>query len=81
MGSKINLKEDKSNGHQSKSFLDVKNMVQVRGQYINNIEVKSMDGNRESGLQHSRSTGNIRSQCGASNSNRQQILSNHDGRR
>jgi hypothetical protein len=69
------------NGHQNKSFLDVKNMVQVRGQYINNIEVKSMDGNRDSGLQQSRSTGNLRSQCGASNSNRQQILSNHDGRR
>lgn len=78
---KNNLKDEKINGHQNKSYLDVKNMVQVRGQYINNLEVKSMDGNRDSGLQQSRSTGNLRSQCGASNSNRQQILSNHDGRK
>ena len=78
---KNNLKDEKMNGHQNKSYLDVKNMVQVRGQYINNLEVKSMDGNRDSGLQQSRSTGNLRSQCGASNSNRQQILSNHDGRK
>ncbi len=65
------------NGNHNKTYLDVKNMVQVRGQYINNLEVKSMDGNRDSGLQQSRSTGNLKSQCGASNSNRQQILSNH----
>lgn len=35
-----------------------------------------MDGNRDSNLQQSRSTGNLKSQCGASSNNRQNILTN-----
>ena len=57
-----------------KAYLDVRNMVQVRGQHPKNSEVKSMDGNRESNLQQSRSTGNLKSQCGASSNNRHQLL-------
>lgn len=54
----------------------MKNMVQVRGQYPKNSEVKSMDGNRDSALQQSRSTGNLKSHCGASSQNRLNVLSN-----
>jgi hypothetical protein len=51
-------------------------MVQVRGQYPKNSEVKSMDGNRDSNLQQSRSTSNLKSQCGASSNNKHNVLSN-----
>lgn len=51
-------------------------MVQVRGQQVNRSEVKSMDGNRDTVMQQSRSSGNLKSQCAASSINRQNILSN-----
>lgn len=51
-------------------------MVQVRGQQVNKSEVKSMDGNRDSAMQQSRSTGNLKSQCAVSSINKQNILSN-----
>lgn len=50
-------------------------MVQVRGQHPKNSDAKSMDGNRESEMQQSRSTGNLKSQCGASSNNRHHLLS------
>lgn len=56
-------------------YLDVKNMVQVRGQQVNKSEVKSMDG-RDNTMQQSRSTGNLKSHCAASSNNRHNILSN-----
>lgn len=64
------------NEGRGKAYLDVKNMVQVRGQYPKSSEVKSMDGNRDSALQQSRSTANLKSQCGASSQNRLNVLSN-----
>lgn len=51
-------------------------MVQVRGQQINKSEVKSMDGNRDSAMHQSRSSGNLKSHCAASSINRQNLLSN-----
>lgn len=64
-----------SQNPESKVYLDVKNMVQVRGQQVNKSEVKSMDG-RDNTMQQSRSTGNLKSHCAASSNNRHNILSN-----
>lgn len=67
--------ERASQNPESKVYLDVKNMVQVRGQQVNKNEVKSMDG-RDSAMQQSRSTGNLKSHCAASSRNHHNILSN-----
>lgn len=67
--------ERASQNPESKVYLDVKNMVQVRGQQANKSEVKSMDG-RDNTMQQSRSTGNLKSHCAASLNNRHNILSN-----
>lgn len=72
--------ERASQNPESKMYLDVKNMVQVRGQQVNKSEVKSMDG-RDSAMQQSRSTGNLKSHCAASSLNRHNILSNSISRK